>query len=210
VDETVLVTGATGFIGNALCSRLEANETKVIRMSRSLGQDVTSQAAFEPFLKSGVGTVYHLAARTFVPESWTDPASFYRVNTIGTQHALEFCRAVGARLFYLSAYVYGTPEYLPIDENHPVQPSNPYAHSKWLGEELCRYYFRTWNLPVTIVRAFNAYGPGQSSRFLVPSIVRQWVQGEVVRVANLAPKRDFVYLDDLVERCVYRDIEAEI
>lgn len=199
---TVLVTGATGFIGRALSAWLEADGALVLKASQSLGQDLTDASALEPLLHRGIDMVYHAAARTFVPTSWETPSDFYRVNVIGTQTVLDFCRRVGARLIYLSTYVYGRPQYLPVDEDHPVRPSNPYAHSKWLGEELCRYYFEAWQVPVTIVRPFNAYGVGQDSRFLIPSIVRQWVRDRRVRVQDLSPRRDLVYVSDLVEACV--------
>jgi nucleoside-diphosphate-sugar epimerase len=171
-------------------------------MSATLGHDLGQPSAFQSFLRSGVETVYHLAARTSVYSSWTDPSAFYLINTAGTQKALEFCRVVGARLFYCSAYIYGTPRYLPIDEDHPVQPSSPYAHSKWLGEEICRFYFHHWQVPVTIVRPFNIFGPGQSPRFLIPSLVEQVVRGDVVRIRSTAPRRDFVYISDFLEACL--------
>lgn len=200
--ETVLVTGATGFVGSALSDRLQAEGVRVLRTSASLGQDLRDPAPFRSFLRSGVGTVYHAAARTSVYSSWEDPSAFYLVNTVGTQKALEFCRAVGARFFYCSAYVYGAPRYLPIDEEHPVQPSSPYAHSKWLGEEICRFYLEHWQVPVTISRAFNIFGAGQSPRFLIPSLVQQLIGGDVLRVRSASPRRDFVYIDDLVEACI--------
>lgn len=198
MEETVLVTGATGFVGRALTARLEASGCRVLRMSRTLGYDVSDPSAFDPFLNRGIRTVYHLAARTFVPGSWEEPGPFYATNVLGTQRTLEFCRQAGARLLYLSSYVYGPPLRIPIDEHHRVLPTNPYAHSKWLGEELCRFWLDAWGVPVAIARPFNAYGPGQSTRFLIPSIIGQWIRDGVVRVHDLAPRRDFVYLDDVV------------
>ena len=199
MTETVLVTGATGFIGSALTARLASEGVRVLTMSSSVGRDVTRPSAFRDFTQARVDAVYHLAARTFIPASWDDPSDFYHVNTLGTQRVLEFCRAVGAPLIYCSAYVYGPPAYLPVDEQHPVLPSNPYAHSKWLGEELCRFYLNAWQVPSTIVRPFNVYGPGQDSRFVIPSIVRQWVRDEIVHIESTTPKRDFVYIADLVD-----------
>ena len=199
MTDTVLVTGATGFLGEALSDRLEEEGARVLRMSSSLGHDITEPGAYEGFRQSGIDLVCHLAARTFVPDAWANPASFYEVNTLGTQRALDFCRTVDARFLYCSAYVYGPPVRLPVDESHPVRPAHPYAHSKWLGEDLGRFYGQEWGLPVSIVRPFNVYGAGQDERFVIASIVGQWLRGERVRIATTTPKRDFLFIDDLVD-----------
>lgn len=194
----VLVTGATGLIGGALACHLEQHGYQVLRMSRSMGDDVTDPSAFDRFLGERVEVVYHIAGRTFVPESWTVPGPFYETNVLGTQRTLEFCRAADARMLYVSAYVYGSPMQLPVTEDHPVLPSNPYAHSKWLGEELCRFWLRAWGVPLAIARPFNVYGPMQDERYLIPSIVRQWIRDGRVAVDSFTPRRDLVYIDDLV------------
>jgi nucleoside-diphosphate-sugar epimerase len=193
--ETVLVTGAAGFVGRALVPSLVAG-----------GFDVRPHVRSQGDLSSGVPTsvettcVIHLAGRTFVPESWDRPALFYRDNTLTTAHVLEYCRTSGARLVYISAYVYGIPQQLPIPETHPLQASNPYAHSKVLAEELVRFYEQQFSVAATILRPFNLYGPGQDSRFLIPSIVRQAIDPALaaITVASLAPRRDFLHISDLI------------
>ncbi len=150
---------------------------------------------------AGVRTVFHCAGRSFVPASWKDPQSFYRINTLGTQRVLEYCHTEKARLIYVSTYVYGQPRYLPIDEAHPAQPLNPYTHSKWLGEEICRFYQDHMGVEVTILRPFNIYGPGQSEQFLVAQLVRQWQSGADIVVTDPAPRRDYIYIDDFVDAC---------
>jgi nucleoside-diphosphate-sugar epimerase len=143
--------------------------------------------------------VVHLAGRTFVPESWKDPARFYRDNTLTTAHVLEYCRQTQARLVYVSAYVYGVPLRLPIPETHPLEASSPYAHSKILAEDLVRFYQRQFGVAATIVRPFNLYGPGQDPRFLIPSIVRQAVDPALaaITLASLTPRRDYLHVSDL-------------
>jgi nucleoside-diphosphate-sugar epimerase len=114
---------------------------------------------------------------------------------------LDYCRGEKAKLIYLSTYVYGRPRYLPIDEEHPAQPLNPYTHSKWLGEEICRFYVSHMNVPVTIVRPFNLYGPEQSDRFLVAHMVKQWRAGGEISINDVRPRRDYLYIDDFIEAC---------
>lgn len=198
----VLVTGATGFIGRPLVQRLERQGDTVYRFARSLGNDIRAQDAFSAFLGKGIDTVFHLAGRIFVPDSWNNPEDFYAVNTLGTQHVLEFCRQEKVRMIYVSAYVYGVPHYLPIDEKHPVAPNNPYAHSKWLGEELCRFYSGTMGVQTTILRPFNLYGPGQDDNLIIPTIIRQARDGKEIVVKDETPRRDYLHVDDFVEACL--------
>jgi len=201
ISRNILVTGSTGFIGKPLVRRLEQRGDTVHHFARSLGNDILDKCAFNPFLDKGIATVFHLAGLTFVPNSWSNPAEFYAVNSLGTQHALEFCRATRAHMIYISAYVYGVPQYLPIDEGHPVAPNNPYAHSKWLGEEMCRFYAGHMGVKATVLRGFNLFGPGQDARFLLPWIVIQAKQGKEIVVKDDLPRRDYLHVDDFVEAC---------
>lgn len=200
-SRNILVTGSTGFVGRSLVSRLEQRGDKVHRFAHSLGNDVLDNSSFTPFLSKGIDTVFHLAGLTFVPNSWSNPAEFYAVNSLGTQYTLEFCRAVSAHMIYISAYVYGVPQYLPIDEGHPVAPNNPYAHSKWLGEELCRFYAGNMGVKSTVLRGFNLYGLGQDERFLLPRIIMQAKDGKEIVVKDDTPRRDYLHIDDFVGAC---------
>ena len=117
--------------------------------------------------------VIHLASRTYVPASWENPLDFYRTNASGTTNILDLCRKQGCSLTYVSSYVYGTPQYLPVDENHPVAPVSPYNHSKLVAEDICRFYSEQFGVPVTILRPVNIFGPGQNPSFLIPFIIEQ-------------------------------------
>ncbi len=147
-----------------------------------------------------VDRVVHLAGRSFVPESWSASREFYRVNVLGTVNVLELCRARRIPLTYVSSYVYGIPDVLPIAEDHSLRPLNPYSHSKLLAEDAVRYYATTFGIPATIIRPFNIYGGGQDDRFLVPTIVRQALDPDAseIVVRDLRPRRDFLHVDDLV------------
>ncbi|MGO9173602.1 MAG: NAD-dependent epimerase/dehydratase family protein [Rhodomicrobium sp.] len=195
-----LVTGAHGFIGRALVQRLQTVERlNVLAAGRAEG-DVASAKFWEGL--EPAKTVFHLAGRTYVPDSWRTPAEFLQTNVIGTEQALAYCRRHNASLVLASAYVYGIPERLPIHEEDPVRPNNPYALSKLMAEELCEFASRVHNVRAAALRLFNVYGPGQRSDFLIPSIVRQVRQGQEIRVLTLSPRRDYVFVDDIVEAMV--------
>lgn len=197
----ILVTGATGFVGKALLSHLQATGEETVGLSLGSGDDVRNPRCLDRYLDEGIGVVFHLAAKTYVPESWKTPEDFYRTNTLGTLNVLEFCRKSGARMIYQSGYVYGSPQYLPIDENHPVQPNNPYAHSKWCGEEICRFYSEYHGVRTSILRPSNLYGPGQADHFLIPTIIDQFKNDREVVVRDSRPKRDFLHIRDFMGAC---------
>ena len=195
---TFLITGASGFLGRALTSHLHARGGTVIGLRRSDG-DIADPATLRPLHGTRIDRVFHLAALTFVPQSWDNPGEFHRVNTGGTLNVLEFCRAQGVPLTHVSAYLYGVPREQPIREDHPLAPNNPYALSKALAEQACQFYAAVHGLPVTVVRPFNVYGPGQGDNFLIPTILQQVLRSDHVEVQDLAPRRDFLYIADLVE-----------
>ena len=142
----------------------------------------------------GAAQVFHLAARTFVPDSWRDPAGFVSANVLGSVNVLEYCRKHRAQLTFVSGYLYGKPRHLPISETSPPCPNNPYALSKHLAEQECAFYASEFGLPVTVIRPFNVFGPGQKSHFLIPAIVRQLFGSKAIVVKDLEPRRDYIYL----------------
>ena len=196
----LVVSGASGFVGAALMRRLRTHDRHAALGIASGAGDVTDAATWNAL--PDAEAVVHLAARTFVPDSWNDPAAFLHTNVGGTARALEYCRARGARLVFLSSYLYGNPKHLPIDEQAEVSVPNPYALSKKLAEDTCRFYAESFDVDVTVLRVFNIYGGGQGDKFLVPLIVRQVLAGSQVRVKDLEPRRDFLYIDDLVDAIV--------
>ncbi|MCX6245339.1 MAG: NAD-dependent epimerase/dehydratase family protein [Bacteroidetes bacterium] len=196
----ILVTGARGFMGRRLVERLTLLGKMVIGIDKEDG-DIANEDALGLFEKEDISYVFHLAGKTFVPDSWKNPSEFYRVNVLGTQNVLDFCRKTGAMLTYVSSYVYGTPQYLPIDETHPLNAYNPYSHTKILAEEVCGYYRDQFGVQMTILRPFNAYGPGQSEPFLIPELIRKIFDkaNPIIEVSDTRPKRDYIFIDDLVD-----------
>ena len=193
----ILVTGATGFLGSRLVEALQSEGYGVRSHSSRDGDIATCPLPIE-----GAAHVFHLAAKSFVPESWTNPQAFYLANVMGTVNVLEHCRGQGTSLTLISSYVYGQPQKLPVAEDHPLSAHNPYAHSKILAEELARFYEQHYGLRIVIVRPFNIYGPDQKPPFLIPFIVEQAVDQATpaIRLQDLRPRRDYLYVDDAIER----------
>ncbi len=195
MTDRVLVTGGSGFVGRRLVEVLRNQGTEVYAPRRN-ALDVSAGT----FPDLSVDWVIHLAGRTFVPASWSEPADFYRVNTLGTVNVLDYCRRTQARLIYVSGYCYGIPESLPIPETAPRKPNNPYAFSKSAAEDACRFFSEALQTSVMIVRPFNIYGPGQQSNFLIPHIVEQAIDPatSAIVVEDDTPRRDYVHLDDVI------------
>lgn len=199
MTERVLVAGGSGFLGGGLVSRLARDGWSHAAVSRSAGIDLTRGEQVQTL--TGFDVIVNACGRTSVPASYRDPAGFHRDNILTTLNLLDVARRTGARFVHAGSYVYGTPRSLPIDETHPVAAQNPYAASKVAAERLCADYHRDFGVPVTVLRIFNAYGPGQRAEFLVPTIVAGVLAG-AVEVADGTPRRDFVHREDVVEALV--------
>jgi len=220
-DRIVLVTGAGGFIGSRLCERMVEEGASVrafvrytsraeigllkLLPSEILGNveiirgDLRDLNAVEQAAK-GVDTIFHLGALISIPYSYVHPVETVQTNVIGTMNILEACRKTGAKLVHTStSEVYGTALRVPIDEDHPLQGQSPYSASKIGADKLVESYYRSFDVPAVTIRPFNTYGPGQSNRAVIPTIITQALSGDVVRLGNLDAIRDFTYLDDTVD-----------
>ena len=193
----VLVSGSKGFMGKRLCHALEEKGAKVVSLDIQDGIDIRDWSQVGKTAES-LDIIYHLAAISYVPFSFENPRKTYEVNVLGTLNMLELGRKLDVeKIIYTSSYVYGKPQYLPIDEKHPIDPHNPYARSKIIGEELVKGYNKDSGLPGVILRPFNIYGEGQNNDFLIPSIVKQVKTGKI-KLKDPKPKRDFLYVDDMI------------
>lgn len=197
-ENKILVTGSDGFIGSMLLKQLQQTGAEVKGIDLRSGFDITDRGQFKNL--DGVNLVYHLAALMGIPYAFKHPRKVYEVNIMGTLNVLEFCRLNDInKLIFASSYVYGRPQYLPIDERHPVNPTNPYARSKVIGEELCRGFAEDHGIECIIIRPFNIYGPGQNEDFLIPSILKQIRENNKVELNDPEPRRDLLFVTDMVD-----------
>ena len=219
-DRRVLVTGAGGFIGSHLAERLvelgartrvfvhyNANGTKGWLDSSDkkdkiefVSGDICDRDSVTRAVR-GVDVVFHLAALIAIPYSYQSPASYVRTNIEGTLNVLQAARELGVEktVHTSTSEVYGTAQYLPIDEGHPLQGQSPYAASKIGADKLVESFHLSFDVPVVTIRPFNTFGPRQSARAVIPTIATQCLRGDVVRLGNLHPTRDLNYVADTVD-----------
>lgn len=219
----VLVTGADGFIGSHLVEELVRKGEKVKAFVLynsfnswgwidSLPNDIKNEIEIfsgdvrDPngvrVAMENVDVVYHLAALIAIPFSYYSPDSYVDTNIKGTLNILQAARQceVGRVLVTSTSEVYGTAQYVPIDEKHPFQGQSPYSATKIGADRLAESFYRSFQLPVTIVRPFNTYGPRQSARAVIPTIISQLLSGkEEIKLGALAPTRDFNFVKDTVK-----------
>lgn len=219
---TVLVTGAAGFIGSHLTEALlgEGAEVRVLIRYNSAGRRgflddfaPTDQARLRVFASTvedpfavdqavqGCDTVFHLAALIGIPYSYVAPQHYVATNVQGTLNVLQAClRHQVRRLVHTStSETYGTAQYAPIDEKHPLVGQSPYSASKIAADQMAIAYHRSFELPVTILRPFNTYGPRQSARAIIPTVITQVLAGrDPIEVGSISPRRDFNFVGDTV------------
>jgi UDP-glucose 4-epimerase len=191
----IAITGSGGFIGTHLLPYLVKSGYEVVEISRSKGYDISNWDSVKDISKCDI--LIHLAAKTFVPFSFENPREFYTINQLTTINAFELARIWSADVILMSSYFYGPPQYLPIDEGHPLNPHNPYAQTKFLAEIIAEGYCRDFKLNCIALRLFNIYGPNQDESFLIPTIYNQAKSGNIV-LKDPRPKRDFIHINDVV------------
>jgi NAD dependent epimerase/dehydratase len=219
----VLVTGADGFIGSHLVEALLAKGCDVrafvyynsfnswgwldtLPLDIARGLDVFSGDIRDPNgvfeAMKGCDVVFHLAALIAIPFSYHSPDSYVDTNVKGTLNVLQAARRLGAERVVITSTseVYGTAQYTPIDEKHPFQGQSPYSATKIGADRLAESFYRSFDTPVVIVRPFNTYGPRQSARAVIPTIITQLLLGQIeLRLGSLTPTRDFNYVKDTAQ-----------
>lgn len=222
MSERVLVTGSEGFIGSHLTESLVRSgfEVRAFVLYNSFGSrgwldtvDPEVQSSIEFFAGDvrdaygvrtamrGVDVVYHLAALIAIPYSYHSPATYVDTNINGTLNVVQAARDFDvAKVVHTStSEVYGTARYVPIDEQHPLQGQSPYSASKIGADQIALSFHRSFDTPVAVIRPFNTYGPRQSARAVIPTIITQIASGKrTVRLGALSPTRDFTYVSDTV------------
>ena len=221
-NKKVLITGAEGFIGSHLTERLVAlgAEVKALVMYNSFNtwgwidtfrpseknklHIICADIREADLLKStleDIDIVFHLAALIAIPYSYVSPSSYIKTNIEGTLNLLQAARDHGVEKFLhtSTSEVYGTAQYVPIDEKHPLQGQSPYSASKIGADMLAESFHRSFDLPVTTVRPFNTYGPRQSMRAIIPTLIVEMLSNDKIQLGSLQPIRDFTYVSDTVE-----------
>ena len=218
----VLVTGADGFIGSHLTEYLveqgyqvrafvyynsfnsygwlDTIDPKVKDQIEFFSGDIRDSNGVRTAME-GIDVVYHLAALIAIPYSYHSPDSYVDTNIKGTLNVLQAARQLNTErvLVTSTSEVYGTAQYVPIDEKHPFQGQSPYSATKIGADRLAESFYRSFNLPVTIVRPFNTYGPRQSTRAIIPTIITQLLSGiEEIKLGDLMPTRDLLFVLDTV------------
>ncbi|HRE64688.1 MAG TPA: SDR family NAD(P)-dependent oxidoreductase [Ferruginibacter sp.] len=226
----VLVTGAGGFIGSHLTEKLVAlgAETRALVHYNALGSygwlnnssaksemqiitgDISDRDSVNEAVK-GCEIVFHLAALIAIPYSYQAPYSYVRTNIEGTLNVLQACRNHDvARVIHTStSEVYGTARYAPIDEKHPLQGQSPYSATKIGADKIAEAFNLSFEVPVVTVRPFNTFGPRQSARAVIPTIIAQCLADQVVRLGNLRPTRDLNFVANTVEGFLMAASSAE-
>lgn len=213
-----LVTGADGFIGSHLVEELvkKGYQVRALALYNSFNnwgwlEDISCKEQIEvvtgdirdPFLcekiVEGMDIVFHLAALIAIPYSYRAPASYIETNINGTLNICEACLKHGVKKLIQTSTseVYGSAQYVPIDELHPLQPQSPYSASKIGADMMAMSYYNSFDLPVVVVRPFNTYGPRQSARAVIPTIISQIANGKKeIKLGDLSPTRDFNFVED--------------
>jgi NAD dependent epimerase/dehydratase len=216
----VLVTGAGGFIGSHLTEALAergANVRALVHYNalglwgwldqsplkdriEVVAGDIADAGSVRQAM-TGREVVFHLAALIAIPYSYVAPTSYVQANIHGTLNVLQAARELGTRriIHTSTSEVYGTARYVPIDENHPLQGQSPYSATKIGADKLAEAFYLSFGVPVVTVRPFNTFGPRQSARAVIPTIITQCLAGEGVRLGNLSPTRDLNYVANTVE-----------
>lgn len=220
--KSVLVTGAGGFIGSHLTERLIREGARVrafvrynsrhdigllallpaelLSEAEVIAGDLRDSEAVRQAVK-GVEIVFHLGALIAIPYSYRHPREVVETNILGTLNVLMAARELGIQriVHTSSSEVYGTAQYVPIDEKHPLQGQSPYSASKIGADKIAESFFRSFGVPVAILRPFNTYGPRQSARAVIPTIIAQALTLDRIRLGALDPERDFTFVEDTVE-----------
>ena len=215
----ILITGACGFIGSHLTEFMLNKGFKVtaydlynskgsvgwlenIRKNKKLEivlGDVRDYKSTLDLVKK-TDYVFHLAALISIPYSYNAPYSFFQTNVEGTYNLLEACRVTKKKIIITStSEVYGSGRFFPMNESHPLNAQSPYAASKISADQLALSYNRSYNTQVNIIRPFNTFGPRQSSRAIIPNILKQAISKDIINLGNLSSKRDLLYVSDLCE-----------
>ena len=222
----ILLTGSEGFIGSHLAEKLVKNgheltclvlynsfnswgwldkiDDKIKKNIKIVTGDVRDEFLVKSLIKKNTDVVINLAALIGIPYSYRSPKSYFETNSMGILNILNSSINSNVKkiIHTSTSEVYGTPKYIPIDENHTVSAQSPYAASKIAADQIALSYNKSFNLPVTILRPFNTFGPRQSLRAIIPTIITQLIKNKVLKLGSLYPTRDLTFVEDTADAFV--------
>lgn len=223
MNSKILVTGSEGFIGSHIVEKLvkkgynvkalvlynfnnsygwlDTLDKKISKEIEVITGDIRDLGFLLKVTKN-IDVIFHLAALISIPYSYKTPYSNLESNVLGSYNVLEASKMNNVKKIIMTSTseVYGTAQKIPIDETHPINPQSPYAASKAAADKISLSYNKSFDLPVSIIRPFNTFGPRQSLRAIIPSIISQLVSGKkIINIGDVAPKRDFTYINDTVD-----------
>jgi len=218
MKDKILVTGSAGFIGSHLaeyCVELGYKVKAFVRYNSKNDWGWLEESKYKNEIEiisgdirdydsvfnamKGCDTVFHLAALIGIPYSYITPLGYIKTNIVGAYNVLQAAKELNFTniLITSTSETYGTAQYVPIDEKHPMVGQSPYSASKIAADQLAISYYRSFGLPIKIVRPFNVYGPRQSARAIIPTIIAQMLSGQkIIKLGNLGPTRDFTFVTD--------------
>lgn len=221
-NKKVVITGSEGFIGSHLteklvklgarvtafvlynsfntCGWIDNFKKEIKENIKIFIGDIRDEASVRKALKDQ-DIIFHLAALIAIPYSYYAPRSYFETNVLGTLNIMQSAREFGfMKIIHTStSEVYGTAIYTPIDENHPLQGQSPYSASKISADKIAESYYKSFNVPITVIRPFNTYGPRQSARAVIPTIISQALTGNKINLGNISTVRDMNYIKDTVQ-----------
>lgn len=196
---SVLVTGNRGFVGTNLIKKLK-NKVHIVPAEQSNHERIDILRRNQLLGLENTDIIIHLASKTSIPNSTINPYEYYHTNILGTLNILDFARQNNVnKIVNISTYIYGKPNYFPINENHPINPHSPYTKSKVIAEKLCEFYAQDYGIDVVTLRPFYIYGPSQNELTFIPSIIKQIRKNGKVILSSRNTKRDFLFVDDFID-----------
>lgn len=231
--KNVLVTGGAGFIGSELVMQLIKENANVFVLDNFLSgskenlkecekditlieADIRDAKLADIFTKNDIEYVFNLAAMPYIPECYEKPAEFFAINAVGALNVMLACKKAGVErvMQYSTSEVYGSAQYVPMDESHPINPHSTYAVSKVAADRLCFTLYHEQQVPVIILRQFNVFGPRETHPYVIPEIISQLSKSNVLHLGNIEAKRDFTYVSDAaraaIELMKHKEAEGQV